>query len=383
MRYAPSLKPKKDVLDTCVGSSRAKLPEPKEESALLKDKALEVLEVWHKAFAGQHPELRVAYLHLKDVVGVAFPNRQAQQEEEAHRKQTQAAERARSLAARYRVHRDAMVQGALELRDILNQMEGCFDVIVPDMRKGLEALGEAVDNADEKGGEARGKEGAIITPVAPAQEDIEHDGDDDAADDDSVEWESGDEGGEEDDEEAARLYSSSDEDGRLEEEEVGLHGLGKSQFYEIEVELPWLQAAQQLETPDLKPVFDQLRELYGVLQGRLLPQAEQWWRLLAACVQRPGTLGAEQVGEDAACRSLLEEMGTLRKQAAKSVAKCDNIGGSRQQHQQRRRKKRRKRTNGMQHRALSASTVELQSFLDTKLTATSATTTKETVKKEE
>ena len=348
------------MLDTCVGSNRAKAPGPQEETVLLKAKALEALEGWHQAFAGQHPELRVAYLHLKDVVGVAFPNRQAQHEEAAHRQEAQAVARARSLATRYRAHREAMVQGAQELRDTLSQMEGCFDLIVPDMRKGLEALGEAGAGG---GGDAQ----AADVTTRSASQGSKHADNDDDNDDDSVEWESGDEEGQEEEEEGPRYYSSSDEEGGL-EEEVGLHGLGKSQFYEIEVELPWLQVAQQLETPDLKPVFDQLRELYGVLQGRLLPQAEQWWRLLAACVQQhPGTL-AEQAGEEAACRGLLEEMGTLRKQAAKSVAKCEDIGGG---GRRRERRKKRKRAKGMQeHQAVPASTIELQSFLDTKAAAT-------------
>lgn len=78
-RSSPSFLPiplHKDVLDLCVGSSRCKLPGSAEESAVLKATGLCALEEWHETFGGQHPELRVAYRHLKDVVGASFPNRQ-------------------------------------------------------------------------------------------------------------------------------------------------------------------------------------------------------------------------------------------------------------------------------------------------------------------
>jgi len=64
------------VLDLTVGNTRSKLPGSPEDSAILKATALCALEEWNETFGGQHPELRVAYRHLKDVVGAPFPNRQ-------------------------------------------------------------------------------------------------------------------------------------------------------------------------------------------------------------------------------------------------------------------------------------------------------------------
>lgn len=72
----PSCSPHKDVLDLTVGSSQCKLPGSLEETEVLKATALGALEEWNETFGEQNPELRVAYRHLKDVVGASFPNRQ-------------------------------------------------------------------------------------------------------------------------------------------------------------------------------------------------------------------------------------------------------------------------------------------------------------------
>lgn len=347
-----------------MGSARGNLPSPVEESRRLKAKTLEVLEDWNDKFAGQHPELRVAYLHLKEVAGLAFPCRQAQRKEEAKREEVEAAERIRSLGARYQAHQGAMEQGLQELQEVLTQMETCFGLIVPDMRKGLEALGEA-------------SSATVATTTTQAQDD---------EDNDSVEWES-----EEEEEEGQGQggnnrdkYDLDDEDDddddeeeeQADEEELNLHGLGSAQFYEIEVELPWLEQ-KGLETADLKPVFDQLRELYGVLQGRLLPQAEEWCRLLIACAQQPEALlatsaaaasasapGRQPVEEEIqqaqeACRRLLQAMSTLKTQALQSLQKCKDLGGAKKK----KRDKKKQRRQGHKPPALPVSTLELQAFL--------------------
>ena len=306
------------------------------------------------------------------------------QEQEARRLKAEAAETARSLAARYRAHGEAMRQGVQELRDALGQMEACFDLIVPDMRKGLEALGEAPSAASSLLGDGRSSSAqAMCEGMLQGHGDgnKEEDDDDDDDDDGSVEWESGDdvEGEREGEGEASAAAAglrgegdymsdddSSDDDER--EEDEGLYGLGTVPFYEIEVDLPWLakgggEGDQQLETEDLKPVFDQLRELYGVLCGRLLPQAEQWWRLLAACcVHHPDTLTGEALE---GCRALMQEMGTLKSQAWLIVEKCKDIGGARKQEQGI--KKKRKKGNhggGGGGGVLPAATLELQGFLE-------------------
>lgn len=162
---------------------------------------------------------------------------------------------------------------------------------------------------------------------------------------------------------------SSDESDDEQKEEEGLYGLGTLPFYEIEVDLPWLAGGRegdhQLETDDLRPVFDQVQELYGVLSGRLLPQAEQWWRLLAACcVHYPDTLAGEALES---CRALMKEMGTLKSQAWLIVEKCKKIGGT----QNKGRDKKKKRKKGKERGdggggacVLPAATLELESFLE-------------------
>lgn len=259
-----------------------------------------------------------------------------------------------------------MRQGVQELRDVLGQMEACFDLIVPDMRKGLEALGEASSSSSSSVEFGKG-------PSSMQAMDKEDEHEDDEDDDGSVEWESGDEGGGEGEgegEDSAAAFMSDDESDEDDEqgEEESLYGLGTLPFYEIEVDLPWLasggEGATELETADLKPVFDQLRELYGVLSGRLLPQAEQWWRLLAACcVHHPDTLTGEALES---CRALMQEMGSLKSQAWQIVDKCKDIGGA----QKRGRSKGKKRKHGgggggvnPSPPALPAATVELESFL--------------------
>jgi hypothetical protein len=361
-----------EVLDLTVGGSgRAKLPPPAEEAARLRTRALGCLEEWHAKYAGEHPGVRVAYLHLKEGAGLpagaAFPDLHAKREDARQRAEAQRAERARSLRARYLAHRAAMRQGAEELRGVLDQMQACFDIVVPDMRLGLEALGEA-----PVGPAAAGTPAATTTAAATGGE-----GGD--GDENEVEWESGDEGGGQ----AAKvswedLYQ--DDDFSLGDAAAGgggnydddLFGLGNAPFYELEVELPWLAGNgggaggggggccggggggggdNELETEDVKPVFDELRELYRVLKGRLLPQAELWWRLLA-CAQ--GLLQQEQGKkqeqeqeqreqgpgqavrrphhhhESAAallpeCRSLLQEMAALRTRALRVVEQCKEL----------------------------------------------------------
>jgi len=64
------------VLDLTVGSSRYKLSGSLEETEDLKATSLGFLEEWNETFGEQNIELRVAYRHLKDVVGASFPNRQ-------------------------------------------------------------------------------------------------------------------------------------------------------------------------------------------------------------------------------------------------------------------------------------------------------------------
>lgn len=64
------------MLDLCVGTSRCKLPGSPEESLLLKEKGLYALEEWQRLFGEHYPEIRLAYLHLKEVVGASFPDAQ-------------------------------------------------------------------------------------------------------------------------------------------------------------------------------------------------------------------------------------------------------------------------------------------------------------------
>jgi len=259
-----------------------------------------------------------------------------------------------------------MRQGVQELRDVLGQMEACFDLIVPDMRKGLEALGEAPSAVSSLSAAVLGGGGG-----GSDKEEEEEEDDDDG----SVEWESGDDAEGEGEEAAAagfregEEYMSEEDDSDDEEPggEEGLYGLGTLPFYEIEVDLPWLakgggEGEQQLETADLKPVFDQLRELYGVLSGRLLPQAEQWWRLLAACcVHYPDTLAGEALES---CRVLMQQMGTLKSQAWLIVEKCKEIGGAAQEKVKSKKKRRKHGVGGGGGGVLPAATLELESFLE-------------------
>lgn len=373
----------RNVLDLTVGSSRYKLSGSLEETEDLKATSLGFLEEWNETFGEQNIELRVAYRHLKDVVGASFPNRQAVQEQRARRLKAEAAERARSLAARYGAHHEVMRQGVQELRDVLGQMEACFDLIVPDMRKGLEALGEAPSAASSFSpatlGRAKGGyEKQAVGENYAEKENLEEDGEKAQFDDESVEWESGDDA-EGDGEGLAAAGSRiegdfiSDNDSRDEsdderKEEEGLYGLGTLPFYEIEVDLPWLAGGRERdhyrETADLGPVFDQVGELYGVLTGRLLPQAEQWWRLLAACcVHYPETLVGEALES---CRVLMKEMGTLKSQAWLVVEKCKEIGGAEKKGRDKKTKRKRGKERGGGGGGacvLPAATLELESFL--------------------
>lgn len=307
------------------------------------------------------------------------PSLQAMREREALQAEAQRVEMSRSLAARCRAHEGAMRQGVQELRDALVQMEACFTLIVPDVREGIEVVGEggtgeatrpAQRSQTEWDESVQGVGEALEASCQASKPGVEDERASVHDEESSVEWESEDGVLAESVERAVPLQPSWVENGRdvCEDEEEGddvedsLYALGTLPFYEIEVELPWLVSGAQtetLETADLKPVFEQLRELYGVLRRRLLPQIEQWWRLLSAfCAEHP-----DHVAEEASVglRELSQEMSTLRSQGWRSVAKCKEIGGS---YRKRKNSKTTADCSGSTQRALTASTLELEAFLE-------------------
>jgi len=205
---------------------------------------------------------------------------------EERERQEKRLEKERAVELRYRREKDLIPPMVESIEALLTNMQSCFDILVPDFRKGLDALDEGPGLAPpsttlytQAGRAALSSSGATNSAAGFDLSD---------EDDEDIEWEEADPlGGLE----AEMTTPQGPRDGSGSEEGVDSNdddfchdfnaapnsGFGSAQ-YQIHIKLPTTQDG--LESNDTKPLFDTLREGYSLLCRKYRPIVQQYVKLL-------------------------------------------------------------------------------------------------------
>ena len=106
------------------------LPPPTAVAALLREKALEMIESWNEAFGAHYQEIRVAHRYLRDVLKMKFPDvvsARARREAAEARRQERSQQLLRTRLAQTRRE---MGEHAGDLRRLVREMRACFDLLM-------------------------------------------------------------------------------------------------------------------------------------------------------------------------------------------------------------------------------------------------------------
>ena len=251
----------------------------------------------------------------------------------------------RALEVRYRREKDLVPPLVENVEALLTNMQACFDILVPDFRRGLEALDEGPEvimpsTAIKSGssGSQQAKAGSGATTSVGANADLES-----SSEEEDFEWEEADlTGGGGVTQSSQPLLpttrlgdgsgNSSDEDSDDYDDDynaIPTWGFGSAQ-YQIHITLP--ATTEGLETEDTRPLYDTLREGYGLLSRKYRPTIEQYLKLL-------GRVQLSSPSDRSICQDLQRSLTGLLARVQSAMEKCDELKVNNQMGRARKRSK--------------------------------------------
>eukprot|EP01114_Cavostelium_apophysatum_P000993 TRINITY_DN10859_c0_g1_i2.p1 TRINITY_DN10859_c0_g1~~TRINITY_DN10859_c0_g1_i2.p1 ORF type:complete len:320 (+),score=74.08 TRINITY_DN10859_c0_g1_i2:75-1034(+) len=125
----------KEFLELSIGTHRP-LPQPAESATLLREKSLAIVENWCKLHGEHNKQLMLGYNYLKYTMKMKFPDIQSANNQREQQRLEQEARAQNILGVKFNRTNSEMNEMLPEIQNLLDQMEGGFDILIPSLEEG-------------------------------------------------------------------------------------------------------------------------------------------------------------------------------------------------------------------------------------------------------